>query len=87
MTELRKAVLAYISKRLGYSKSSQSKRYRQWDAEYRDYLNFNGIDVKHDGRNWYVYQYGNLIEEAPRRWLVTKTNPKPRELMPRFKRI
>ncbi len=45
----------------------------------------NGITVTRDGRNWYVNVNGKLLDTAPRRWLVTKTNPKGRELNPIFK--
>lgn len=84
MTPMRKAVLSYIALQIGSARSKNSKRYREFKHDYHNYMVENGIKVVRDGRIWYVYVNGTLIDSAPRRWLVTKTNPKGRELNPIF---
>lgn len=84
-TPMRKAVLSYAALLIGSARSKNSKRYREYKHDYHNYMMEHGITVTRDGRNWYVNVNGKLFDTAPRRWLVTKTNPKGRELNPIFK--
>lgn len=78
MTDLKSAILAFIYDKIEHSRNiSLPKQSRLLFQE--------GIIIKRDSKYWMVYQHGNLIAKAERRWGRTKTNPKPRELKPHFK--
>lgn len=85
MTELRKAVLSLINRLLIVKSDKWRKAEREYREKYRDFIDSNNISIGRDGKYWYVYVNGNLIDKAPRRYVVTKTNPKPREVKPIFK--
>ena len=85
MTETKRAILAYIANKLYHYNHPKANPRKALTPEQRRLLIYNDIVIQRDGKYWRVYREGILIAKAERRWHVTKTNPKPREIMPRFK--
>lgn len=83
MTDLKSAILAFIYDKIEHSRNISIPK--QITLKQSRLLFQEGIIIKRDSRYWLVYQHGNLIAKAERRWGRTKTNPKPRELKPHFK--
>lgn len=85
MTEIKQAILNYIGQKVHHYNHPTQLGDRYLTPEQRMLLLKEDIVIHRDGKYWTIYRKGALIAKAERRWHRTKTNPMPRELMPKFK--